>query len=437
MGSNMKGHENRRQQVLESMPAGSAMLLFGAPHVLRNGDAEYPYRQDSDLWYLTGWKDPESALLLTPGESEQSVMFVQPKNPDMEIWTGIRPGTQGAVNDYRVDAACDWDSLKEELSNRLQGIHTLYYSVGLDAKRDALVMGAIQGARRAVRYNHRCLPDTFIHPGRIVHEMRLHKTAEEIDILREAAAITGEAHVGAMKMAEPGVNEYQLHAFIDYTFRKHGGNGPGYTSIVGSGENACILHYIENDQVLKAGDLVLIDAGCELQNYSADVTRTFPVSGQFTAPQRKVYEVVLRANKEVIDLVRVGTPFKALQEHCIRSLTAGLVEIGLLEGEVDELVAAKAHRPFYMHGVSHYLGMDVHDVGLYALEGQSRRLEEGMVLTVEPGLYIAPDNMSVPEEYRGIGVRIEDDVLVGQDGPVNLTESIPKSVEAVEAACCS
>ena len=236
-------------------------------------------------------------------------------------------------------------------------------------------------------------------------------------------------------MASDGLNEFHLHAFIDYTFRKQGGNGPGYTSIVGAGENACILHYIENDKPLHNGDLVLIDAGCEYQNYCADVTRTFPVSGRFSKEQRAVYEVVLRANEAVIERVRTGTPFKELQECCIRVLTEGLVELGLLSGDVDELIEAKAHRPFYMHGVSHYLGMDVHDVGLYSRGGESRPLEEGMVLTVEPGIYIAPDNSNVPKEFRGIGVRIEDDVLVGPEGPVNLTEAIPKTVEAVEAAC--
>ena len=428
---------SRRKKLLESMEEGSAMLLFGAKHVLRNGDAEYPYRQDSDLWYLTGWKAPESALLLVPGAEEESVLFVQPKNPEMEIWTGIRPGTQGAVAEFGVDAAYAWETLQTALTSRLQGIQTLYFSVGLDSERDALVMGAIRRARRAVRANHKCLPDAFIHPGRLVHEMRLRKSPEEVVLLKEAARITGEAHRGAMEMAKEGLNEFHLHAFIDYTFRKHGGNGPGYTSIVGAGNNACILHYIENDKPLQSGDLVLIDAGCELENYCADVTRTFPVSGKFSAEQRAVYEVVLRANEAVIQLVRKGTPFKALQECCIRVLTEGLVELGLLHGEVEELIEAKAHRPFYMHGVSHYLGMDVHDVGRYSADGESRPLEEGMVLTVEPGIYISPDNGDVPEKWRGIGIRIEDDVLVGSDGPVNLTEGIPKTVEAVEEACSS
>jgi Xaa-Pro aminopeptidase len=435
MGISMAGHARRRTAALKQMEAGSAMLLFGAKEALRNGDAEYGFRQDSDLWYLTGWPHPEVALLLIPGAENPSVLFVQPKDPAKEIWTGIRPGIAGATADFGLDEALEWGALAETLTERLQGVHTLYYSVGQDSERDALVLGAIQSAKRAVRFNFKCLPDQFIQPGRILHEMRLFKGEEEESLLRNAAAITCEAHVEAMKMAAPGVNESELHALIDYTFRKRGGIGAGYTSIVGSGENACILHYIENNSALKAGDLVLIDAGCEFENYTADVTRTFPVSGRFSPAQKAIYSLVLKANEAIIEWVRIGTPFKDLQANCIRILTQGLVDLGLLEGDVETLIKEKAHHPFYMHGVSHYLGLDVHDVGLYSQSGASRPLAQGMVLTVEPGLYIAPDNEDVPAEYRGIGVRIEDDILVGADGPINLTAAIPKSVEAVEAAC--
>ena len=431
----MESHARRRAQVAEAMPPGSAMLLFGARHILRTGDSEFAFRQDSDLWYLTGWKDPDVALLISPGTEQPFVLFVQEKNAEMEIWTGIRPGPDGAVRDYGLNAALDWGSLAGELQKRLQGVDTLYYAIGHDKERDDLVLGAIKGAKRQVRYNHKCLPDCFIHPSRILHEMRLCKDAEEVEILRLAADITGEAHVAAMKLAKPGVNERELHALIDYTFRKRGGNGAGYTSIVGSGHNACILHYITNDSPLEEGALVLIDAGCEYENYTADVTRTFPVSGRFSAEQRAVYEVVLEANYAVIERVRAGTPFGALQECAVRVLTQGLVRLGILHGEVDELIASKAYRAYYMHGVSHYLGLDVHDVGLYARDGGSRKLEEGMVLTVEPGLYIGPDNQDAPAAFRGIGIRIEDDVLVGPHGPVVLTESIPKDIEAVEASC--
>ncbi len=431
----MTCHSARRNAVLSQMEAGSAMLLFGAKEVLRNGDADYVYRQDSDLWYLTGWPDAEVALLLIPGSEHASVLFVQPKDPGMEVWTGIRPGTAGAEAVFGLEEALEWGALAVTLKERLQGVHTLYYAIGEDSVQDALVLGAIRAAKRAVRYNFKCLPDQFIQPGRLLHEMRLFKGAEEEALLRTAAEITCEAHVEAMKMAAPGVNEGELHALIDYTFRKRGGNGPGYTSIVGSGENACILHYIENNSELTDGDLVLIDAGCEFENYTADVTRTLPVSGHFSPEQRAVYSLVLQANEAIIELVREGTLFKDLQATCIRLLTEGLVDLGLLEGEVGELIAEKAYHPFYMHGVSHYLGLDVHDVGRYAEAGASRALAQGMVLTVEPGLYIAPDNMKVPEAYRGIGVRIEDDILVGPDGPINLTASIPKSIDAVEAAC--
>jgi len=431
----MESHARRRADVAEAMPSGSAMLLFGARHILRSGDSEFAFRQDSDLWYLTGWKDPDVALLIIPGAEQPCVLFVQQKNPEMEIWTGIRPGPAGAVREFGLDAALDWETLAVELQKRLQGVHTLYYGIGYDKERDDVVLGAIKGARRQVRYNHKCLPDCFIHPSRILHEMRLFKDAEEVELLRLAADITKEAHIEAMKMAKPGVNEKELHAVIDYTFRRRGGNGAGYTSIVGSGSNACILHYIRNDSPLEDGGLVLIDAGCEYENYTADVTRTFPVSGRFSPEQRAVYDVVLEANYAVIDLVRSGTPFSALQECAIRVLTEGLVRLGILQGDVSELIASKAYRPYYMHGVSHYLGLDVHDVGLYAKEGSSRNLAPGMVLTVEPGLYIAPDNEDAPAAYRGIGIRIEDDVLVGPNGPVVLTESIPKEALAVEEIC--
>jgi Xaa-Pro aminopeptidase len=437
MRISMACHAARRKKVLDQMEKGSAMLLFGAKEVLRNGDAEYGYRQNSDLWYLTGWHDPEVALLLVPGAEHPCVLFVQPKNPDLEVWTGVRPGTKGAVDDFGLNAALEWAALAEELTVRIQGVHTLHYAVGEDASRDALVLGAIKSARRAVRFNYKCLPDQFVNPSRLLHEMRLFKGPEEEALLRTAAEITREAHIEAMKMAKPGMNEGELHAFIDYTFRRRGGNGAGYTSIVGGGDNACILHYIENNSVLNDGDLLLIDAGCEVENYTADVTRTFPVNGRFSEAQKAIYSIVLKANEAVIDMVRVGTPFKDLQAVCIRSLTEGLVEIGLLNGDVDELIKSKAYRAFYMHGVSHYLGLDVHDVGLYAVDGTSRCLAEGMVLTVEPGLYLAPDNLDVPEEYRGIGVRLEDDILVGPNGPINLTSSIPKSIDAVEAACLS
>ncbi|MCB9745552.1 MAG: aminopeptidase P N-terminal domain-containing protein [Alphaproteobacteria bacterium] len=426
---------DRRQRVLERLSPGEAMLIFGSHHHLRNGDSEFAYRQDSDLWYLSGWPDPEAALLLKPGAEEPERIFVQPKDREREIWTGIRPGPEGAIADYGVAAAGEIADLPEALKEALVGVHTLHYRIGEDPDRDRLVLGSIARANRPARDAFQPIPDAFVHPKRILGELRLFKTPQEMAWLREASRITAEAHAEAMAFAEPGRMEYELSALIDYRFRQGGGNGPGYTSIVGGGANACILHYITNDSALQAGDLVLIDAGCEYRNYTADVTRTFPVSGRFTEPQARVYEWVLKAQLACIDACRPGSTFKDVHDTAVRILTEGMVDLGLLEGEVDALIEEKAFKKYYMHGTSHWLGIDVHDVGAYVADGGSRPLEAGMLLTVEPGLYIAPDDADAPEALRGIGIRIEDDVLVTQGAPEVLTEACPKHLAEVEAAC--
>ncbi len=427
-----RGH---RRRTLEAMEPGSAMLLFGAHHATRSNDTEYRYRQHSDLLYTSGWTWPETAILLRPAAEQQTVFFVQPKDPEREIWTGIRPGPVGAVEGFGADEAFDYQELGSRLPALLQGVHTLYYAVAEDADRDALVMGAIRKARRTARRNGLSVPDAFIHPGRILHELRLAKSDDELQVMRRAAAITVEAHQAAMALVAPGVGEHELEAVIDYTFRRRGGTGPGYTTIVGGGENACILHYVENDQPLRDGDLVLVDAGCEFGWYTADVTRTFPVNGTFSEPQRELYQLVLDSQLAAIDQVRAGTPFNELQDAAVRVLTQGLVALGLLSGRVDDLIADQAYKRYYMHNIGHWLGMDVHDCGAYHLEGESRPLEPGMVLTIEPGLYVAPDDDEAPERYRGIGVRIEDDVLVTTGDPDVLTGALGKTVAEIEALC--
>jgi Xaa-Pro aminopeptidase len=426
---------DRRRAVLDQLQPGEAMLLFGAHEHLRNGDAEYRYRQASDLLYLCGWEDPEVAVLLRADSEQPFVVFCQEKDPEREVWTGIRSGTVGAKDTFGADAAFPWGQLQSQLGTLLIGVHTLYYAAGVDPVFDAKLHKSLGRVRRKARDAFKCTPDAFIHPGRLLHAMRLYKTPAEVDLLRKAAEITVVAHSAAMAAAAPGVHEYELDALVDYTFRKHGGNGPGYTTIVGGGANACILHYITNREPLNDGDLVLIDAGCEYEWYTADVTRTFPVNGTFSPAQREVYQVVLDAQLACIDACRVGSTFMDVHDVAIRVLTQGMVALGLLEGDVDALIEAKDYKRYYMHGTSHWLGMDVHDVGTYVRDGGSQPLEPGILLTVEPGLYIPPDDASAPERLRGIGVRIEDDVLITDGDPDVLTGACPKTIDDVEAAC--
>lgn len=425
----------RRQAVLDKLEPGQAMLLLGAHHFLRNGDAEYRYRQTSDLLYLSGWEDPECALLLRKGAEQPFILFVQPKDPEREVWTGRRAGVEGAKGDFGADAAFPIAQLKMQLGELLIGTRDLFYAAGRDAGYDTKVLGALGRVRRKARDQGQILPDAFISPGRILHEMRLFKSPEEIEMLRRAGEITARAHHAAMVAARDGGNERELEALVDYTFRKEGGKGAGYTTIVGAGDNANILHYIVNDTALKDGDLVLIDAGCELDNYTADVTRTFPVSGRFTPAQTELYELVLDAQLQCIAACSIGNSFADVHDTAIQVLTEGMVRLGLLEGEVDSLIETKAYKRYYMHGTSHWLGMDVHDVGSYVAEGESRPLAPGMVLTVEPGLYVPAADTDAPERFRGIGIRIEDDVLVTSGAPDVLTAACAKTIAEVEAVC--
>ena len=425
----------RRQAVLDKMQDGQAMLLLGAHHYLRNGDAEYRYRQSSDVLYVTGWEDPECAVLLRKGHEKPFTLFVQPKDPEREVWTGRRAGEPGAIADFGADQAFPFAQLKLQLGELLIGTRELFYAAGLDAGYDTKVLGSFAKVRRKARDQGQVLPDAFISPGRILHELRLFKSSAEIALLRRAGDITAQAHHSAMAMAEDGVFEYELEAVVDYTFRRHGGSGPGYTTIVGAGDNANILHYIVNNAPIRDGDLVLIDAGCELNNYTADVTRTFPVSGRFTAPQKELYELVLDAQLQCIAACSVGHTFADVHDTAVRVLTQGMVALELLKGDVEVLIETKAYKKYYMHGTSHWLGMDVHDVGSYVASGGSRPLEPGMVLTVEPGLYVPAADSDAPERFRGIGIRIEDDILVTLGEPDVLTAACAKSIEQVEAAC--
>lgn len=420
---------------MQAIGPGAVAVIRSLPERLRNGDALHPFRQQSDLLYLTGFVEPEATLILRPGaDSERIVMFVRPRDPERETWDGRRAGLEGAKATYGADAAYPAAELPAKLWELIANVDELHYGLGNDDKMDLLVASALAHLRKSERRGKRP-PRAVIDPRAGLHELRLRKRPEELAALRRACAITSEAHLAAMKLGGPGVGEHALEAEINYTFRRAGGAGPGYSTIVGSGDNATILHYIENSRAIAAGDLVLVDAGCEYDHYTADITRTWPASGTFTPAQRQVYELVLATQKSAIALVRPGATIDEIHDHCVRQLTEGMVALGLLAGPAEDRITDLSYRRFYMHGTSHWLGLDVHDVGAYTRGGLPRPLEPGMVITVEPGLYIARDAADVPDALRGIGVRIEDDLVVTADGHEVLTAACPKEVADVEAAC--
>ncbi len=423
-----------RQAFMDLMGPNSVALIGSAPELLRNGDSSHSYRQRSDLYYLSGFAEPEATVVLRPGSEKPFTIFVRPRDPERETWDGRRAGVDGAVSDHGADQAFPCSELRKELKTLIANVDELYYELGSDPVYDTLVLELLVELRNGERRGLRP-PLRVVDPRFSLHELRLRKSADEVAVLRKAAELTVAAHVESMRVAAPGVSEHEIEAGIDYQFRKNGGTGPGYTSIVGGGANGTILHYIENDQVLCDGDLLLIDAGCEYQFYTADVTRTFPVNGTFSEVQKRCYEIVLDAQEQAIAMTKPGATIDGIHDRCVEVLTAGMIELGLLEGIAAERIEDGSYKRFYMHRTSHWLGLDVHDVGPYTVDGSSRPLEPGMVLTVEPGLYIAADAENVPESLRGIGIRIEDDLLVTEDGCENLTAAVPKTVSEIEAAC--
>ncbi len=426
--------KKRRNQYMERIGTDAVALLHSPPESLRNGDAHFPFRQSSDIVYLTGFTEPGTTVLLRPGSKQPFVMFVRPRDPEREIWDGRRAGVDGAVVNYGADAAYPAAELAEKLPVLISNVDELHYGLGDNRSFDELVIRTVAGLRRKERSGMRP-PKKISDPRFVLHQQRLIKRPDEISTLRHACDITCSAHRAAMAAAQAGMMEYELEALVNGHFRQAGGCGPGYTSIVGAGENATILHYIENSAVIGDGDLILIDAGCEYDAYTADVTRTFPASGRFSPPQKQVYELVLKAEQAGISMTQPGVTLEQIHERTISVLTEGLVELGILSGPVSERIADNSFKRYYMHRTSHWLGLDVHDVGTYKIDGHDRQLEDGMVITVEPGIYIAKDDPKVAAEYRGIGIRIEDDVLVTASGCDVLTADAPKSVEAVEAAC--
>ena len=423
----------RRKKLMGMMDRNSIAIVPGAREVTRSRDTEYPFRQNSDLFYLTGFEEPDAVLVLIPGRRQgQVILFCRERDPEMELWNGYRVGPERAVAYLGVDDAFPVDDLDEILPGLIEGTQRIYYSMGHDDVFDQRVMGWVNQIRRLVRTGA-APPADFTDLAFLLHEHRLIKSAAEIRVMRRAGEISAEAHARAMRECQPGRYEYHLEASIQHTFAEYGARFPAYSSIVGSGANACILHYTENNARLRSGDLVLIDAGCEFQGYAADITRTFPVNGQFTAEQRAIYDLVLEAQRAAIAKVKPGNTWNQPHDATVRVITRGLIKLGLLKGSERDLIKAEAYRDFYMHRAGHWLGLDVHDVGEYRVAGRWRQLESGMVLTIEPGIYIAPGNSRVAKRWRGIGVRIEDDVVVTDTGCDVLTKDVPKRAEEIEA----
>jgi Xaa-Pro aminopeptidase len=438
----MTNHAARRARLAAQMLPGAVAVLHTAPEVARNSDSDYPYRHDSYFYYLTGFTEPESVLVLCAAQGERparSILFCREKNPEREIWDGYRHGPEAAREAFGMDEAWPIGELDTRLPDLLANAPALYYASAASSTLDAQVAGWIKAVRARSRSGVTA-PAAFHDLLPLLDEMRLIKDADEQATMLRAGEISGHAHARAMRAARPGLHEYALEAELLYEFRRNGAQFPAYTPIVASGPNACVLHYNVNDRLMRDGELVLIDAGCELDGYASDITRTFPVNGRFSPAQRRLYELVLAAQEAAFAAIQAGRPYSAFHEAALRVLVQGMLDLGLipagLYADVDEAIAGKAHLPFYMHGTGHWLGMDVHDVGAYRdlahPDKPSRPLVPGMVLTVEPGIYVRPAE-GVPEEYWHIGIRIEDDVVVLEDGYRILTSSAPKTVGEIEA----
>lgn len=419
-------------EFMKRLPEDSVAIIPSSLEATRSNDTHYRYRQSSDLLYLTGFDEPEAIAVIAPSREQKYTLFVRPRDPEREIWDGRRAGVEGARESYGADEAFPIEEFKEKLADILNGAQNLYYRMGDgNPELDQSIISQI-ARLRAMGWRRAMPPQAIVDTAAILHEMRLIKTEEEIALMQRAADIAAEAHSLAMQESRPGINEYEIEALIEYHFRRSGATGPAYTSIVGGGANATILHYINNDAKLRDGDLLLIDAGAEYQGYASDITRTFPVNGRFTKAQREIYELVLEAQTSCIEMIRPGVTMDELHNLSVEILTEGMVRLGLLEGETAKLIEEEKYKQFYMHRLGHFLGLDVHDVGRYQIDGESRALEPGMVITIEPGIYIAADTKEIPGEYLGVGVRIEDDVLVTEEGHRVLTDKAPKEVEEIE-----
>jgi Xaa-Pro aminopeptidase len=420
------------EEFMRRMDQKSVAIIPAAREATRSNDTQYRFRQDSDFYYLTGFEEPEAIAVIAPGREQKYTLFVRPRDPEQEIWVGRRAGVEGAKSEFGANESFPVAEFDEKLHEILDGAENLYYRLGVNTDLDNRLIRKIADMR-ALNRKPIHPPRTIIDPATIVHEMRVLKSPEEIELMQKAADIAAEAHVEAMKAVRPGMKEYEVEALIEQIFRRRGAAGPSYTSIIGAGPNATVLHYINNDGELRDGELLLVDAGAEYKGYASDITRTFPINGRYTEGQREIYDLVLETQMSCVEMVRPGTTHDELKQHSVEMLTEGMVRLGLLKGKPADLIKEEKYRQFYMHGLGHLLGIDVHDVGIYYYDKQSRALEPGVVMTVEPGIYVAPDTKDVPEKYLGIGVRIEDDVLCTSNGPRVLTTKVPKDADEIEA----
>jgi Xaa-Pro aminopeptidase len=429
----MSEYAKRRKQLLQKIGPKGIAILTSAPVYYRNGDSDHAFRQQSDLYYLTGFSEPDAVAILVPKRKEgEFILFNRVRDRDKEIWDGLRAGQEGARKDFNADQAFPFSDLEKMLPELLEKREQIHYPIGLDKKFDKIILSAMNKVRGKIR-NGMQSPLSVVDLTETIHEMRLIKSPAEISLMRKAAQISAAAHVRAMQFCKPGVTEYQLEAEIMHEFQRNGARYAAYNCIIGSGANSCILHYTNNDQVIKKNDVVLIDAGAEYQLYAADITRTFPASGRFTDEQRAIYELVLKSQLAGIKAVKPGASWPSVQDAIVKIITTGLVELGILKGNVKDLIEKQAYFPFYMHKSGHWLGLDVHDVGRYKINGKWRTLKPGMVLTVEPGIYISADLPGVHKRWHNIGVRIEDDILVTPSGCDVLSRDVPKSVKEIEA----
>lgn len=425
----LNAYRHRRERVLQALGEG-VMVIATAPEAVRNRDAHHPYRFDSYFYYLTGFTEPEAVLVLVGGQQPRQILFCREKNQEREIWDGFRHGPEAAREAFGFDAAHAIAELDEQMPHLLENQAALHFAIGHDSAWDARVVGWLNAVRAKTRSGVQA-PEQLLDARRLLDEMRLFKDDFELELMRRAADISVVAHIAAMRATRPGRHEHEIEAELLYAFRRQGAEAPAYSSIVAGGANACVLHYVFNNQVLKAGDLLLIDAGAEYHGYAADITRTFPVSGRFGGAQRDAYEIVLAAQAAAIEQVAPGNSWQVPHDAAVKVLAQGMVDLGLLQGEVDGLIESEAYKRFYMHRTGHWLGLDVHDAGEYKQAGDWRPLQPGMTLTVEPGLYIRPAD-DVPEALWHIGIRIEDDALVTEAGCEILTHGAPKAVAEIE-----
>ncbi len=428
----MTEYAKRRKSMMRQVGSSGIIILPAASEAHRNADALYAYRQNSDFYYLTGFNEPEAVIVLAPGRKEgEYLLFNRVRDRSREIWDGPRAGQEGARKLFGADQSFPIEEFEAMLPDLLADRDVIHYPLGTNPAFDKLIMHGMNTVRSQVRRGVQS-PATFCDVAPTIHEMRIFKSADEIALMRKAAEISAKAHIRAMQVCKPGMHEYELEAELMHEFISNGARFPAYSSIVGSGHNSCILHYISNDRKIHDGDMVLIDAGCEYQNYASDITRTFPANGKFSAEQRAIYELVLESQLAALKSVKAGASWTAPQDVIVKILTQGLIDLGILKGKRDSLIEQQAYMPFYMHRSGHFLGLDVHDSGRYRINNKWRKLEPGMALTIEPGLYISADIPGVHKRWHNIGVRIEDDVIVTGKGCDVLSRNVPKSIDDIE-----